>query len=52
MIIEIMGPDRTNKAKILEEKLRNVLQEEAKVVRPVSRGELRLVGLDVTASNG
>lgn len=50
LLIEIMGPDGTNKAKILEGKLRDILHEEAKVMRPIIKGEIRLIGLDVTAS--
>lgn len=40
LLIEITGPNGTTKAKILEEKLRVVLQEDARVVRSCSeRGD-------------
>lgn len=46
MLIEILGPDGANKANVLMEKLKGTLQDRARVVRPMVKGEIRLVGLD------
>ncbi|XP_029670925.1 uncharacterized protein LOC115240097 [Formica exsecta] len=50
MIIEILGPNGSDRANALAEKLRNVLQDQAKVARPIVKGEIRLVGLDDSIS--
>ncbi|KMQ90172.1 gag-pol polyprotein [Lasius niger] len=52
LLIEVLGPNGSSKASALEEKLREVLKEEAKVSRPVVKGEIRLVGLDISTSTG
>ncbi|KAL6416662.1 hypothetical protein ACFW04_013268 [Cataglyphis niger] len=44
MLIEVIGPDGQDRAKILETK--ELLKNQAKVVRPMIRGEIRLIGLD------
>lgn len=46
MLIEVWGPDGPNKANALAEKLRGTLQDKARVVRPMIKGKIRLVGLD------
>lgn len=45
-IIEIPGVDSAKRADDLAARLRAVLGEEARIARPVVRGELRVVGLD------
>lgn len=45
-IIEIFGPNGAIKANALADKLRNIFKDEAKLARPVVKGEIRLVGLD------
>ncbi|XP_070162482.1 uncharacterized protein [Polyergus mexicanus] len=49
-IIEVMGPENSARANALAEKLRQVFQDQAKVARPVMKGEIRLVGLDDSIS--
>jgi len=46
ILIKILGAEGAGKANTLADKLRAVLQEDAKVARPIKRGEIRLVGLD------
>lgn len=41
MLIEVMGPEGTDKANVLAEQLRVVLQDNARVTRPVAREEVR-----------
>lgn len=46
MLIEIPGMERAEKADALATKLREVLQDDARVSRPMIRGEIRIWGLD------
>lgn len=46
MIIEVLGQDGSNRTNDLAEKLRIIMQEDAKVTRPTIKGEIRLIGLD------
>lgn len=46
MIIEVLGPNSFSRANTLAEKLKGVFLEQARVVRPTVKGEIRLVGLD------
>lgn len=46
ILIEVLGPKGTGKANSLADKLRVVLQEDAKVARPIVKGEIRLIVLD------
>lgn len=51
-LIEIMDSGCYEKARALQDKLRAILPEEkASVTRPMKSGELRFIGLDVTATN-
>lgn len=50
-IIEISGPDNTEKANKLADKLQEVLKEEAHVTRPVIKGELHITGLDESVTD-
>src|SRR5580765_1887156 len=50
MLIEVRGPDGQTKAKALREKLSEVLKDETDITRPVTRREIRLVGLDDSTS--
>lgn len=50
MIIEVIGPDGSDRANALTDRLRSVLKDQAKVARPVVKGEIRLVGLDDSVS--
>ncbi|KMQ89741.1 gag-pol polyprotein [Lasius niger] len=45
LLIEVMGPGGAEKALILKDELQKVLKDEAKITRPVTKGELRLIGL-------
>ncbi|KMQ88054.1 gag-pol polyprotein [Lasius niger] len=45
LLIEVMGPGGASKALELRDKLHEVLKDQAKITRPVVKGELRLVGL-------
>lgn len=46
LLIEVLGADGQERAKALEGRLKEILQNDAKIVRPTIRGEFRLVGLD------
>lgn len=46
ILIQIPGNDGNKKAEILANKLQSLLEQEARVVLPVIRGELRMIGLD------
>jgi len=50
LIVEVLGPDGSGKANALAEQLQVVLQDTARVTRPVTKGEIRLVGLDETVT--
>lgn len=45
VIIEVSGPNNSDKANKLAGKLRDVLKDEAYVSRPTVKGELRIIGL-------
>lgn len=46
LIIEISGDNKVEKAEKLKSKISEVLGDTARVTRPVTKGELRLVGID------
>ncbi|XP_070162504.1 uncharacterized protein [Polyergus mexicanus] len=50
MIIEVLGSDSRDRADALAEKLKTIFQNQVKVVRPMVRGEIRLVGFDDSVS--
>lgn len=50
IIIEAFGPDGSDRANALAEKLRGTLRDQAKVARPTVKEEIRLVGLDDSVS--
>lgn len=50
MLIEVLDPDSSRRADALADKLKDILQDQAKVVRPMVRGKIRLVGLDDSVS--
>jgi len=50
LIVEVIGPDGSGKANALAEQLQVILQDRARVTRPVTKGEIRLVGLDESVS--
>lgn len=50
LIIEIPGPDGSDKADLLTSKMRSVFREDTVVTRQTMRGDLRLVGLDDSIS--
>ncbi|KMQ92775.1 reverse transcriptase [Lasius niger] len=45
LLIEVMGPGGAEKALRLRDQLQEVLKDEARVTRPVTKGEIRLIGL-------
>ncbi|KMQ91492.1 reverse transcriptase [Lasius niger] len=45
LLIEVLGPGGAGKAIKLRDELHKVLKDEAKVTRPVTKGEIRLIGL-------
>ncbi|KMQ89976.1 gag-pol polyprotein [Lasius niger] len=45
LLIEVLGPGSAEKAIKLRDELHEVLKDEAKVTRPVTKGEVRLIGL-------
>ncbi|KMQ94771.1 gag-pol polyprotein [Lasius niger] len=45
LLIEVIGPGGAEKALKLKDKLIEVLKNEARVTRPVTKGEIRLIGL-------
>ncbi|CAL1672271.1 unnamed protein product [Lasius platythorax] len=51
MLIEVIGHNGAGKAIALKEKLSKVLKDEARITRSVVKGDLRLVGLDVSTSS-
>lgn len=50
LLIEVMDPGGAGKAVALRDKLHEILNDQAIVSRPVTEGEVRLVGLDCTTS--
>ncbi|XP_020296328.1 uncharacterized protein LOC109861193 [Pseudomyrmex gracilis] len=50
ILVEIPGADGATKADALAEALAPILQGKASVTRPVRRGEIRIVGLDMSVS--
>ncbi|XP_070162539.1 uncharacterized protein [Polyergus mexicanus] len=46
LLIEVLDPDGVDKANALVDKLRDILHDQARVVRPTIKGEIRLIGLD------
>jgi len=46
LLIEILGPEGSGKADALAGKLKEILQDEAKIARPTTKGEIRIIGLD------
>lgn len=50
MIIEILGQNEHDRADALADKLKTILKDQAKVVRPMVRDEIRLIGLDDSVS--
>lgn len=52
LLIEVIGPDGADKAMKLKNKLQGVLQDQARVTKPIVKSELRLVDLhDATSSD-
>lgn len=52
LLIEVMGPGGAGKAAKLRDELHGILKDDAKVTRPVTKGELRLIGLhDATSQD-
>lgn len=45
LLIEVLGPGGAEKASRLKEELQEVLKNDARVTRPVTKGEIRLIGL-------
>lgn len=45
LLIEVLGPNSAGKALKFKDKLHEVLKDQARVTRPVAKGEIRLVGL-------
>ncbi|KMQ92971.1 gag-pol polyprotein [Lasius niger] len=45
LLIEVLGPGGAEKALRLREELQKVLKNDARVTRPVTKGEIRLIGL-------
>jgi len=52
LVIEISGQDGKNKADLLAEELRTVLGSGVSVARPTKMGEIQLLGLDISISDG
>lgn len=50
MIIEVLGPDSHDRADALADKLKTILQNQVKVIRPMVKSDIRLVGLDDSVS--
>lgn len=50
MLIEVLGPDSQDRAKALATKLQDTLKDQAKVVRPTIKDEIRLTGMDDSVS--
>lgn len=50
LLIEVLSPNGAEKAMELRDKLHKVLENEARVTRPVIKGELRLIGLHDASS--
>lgn len=50
LLIEVIGPDGTKGANLLAKKLQEVLRDQARVVKPMIKGQLRLIGLDDSTS--
>lgn len=46
LLIEVLDSDGVDKANALVDKLRDILHDQARVVRPTIKGEIRLIGLD------
>ncbi|XP_029176055.1 uncharacterized protein LOC114944330 [Nylanderia fulva] len=46
LLIEVPGKDKATKAELLREKVCSILGDEAKVTRPVIKGDVRLIGID------
>lgn len=46
LLIEVPGVDGTNKADILADRLRETLDSEVVITRPVKKGDIRLTGVD------
>lgn len=46
MIIEVLGERNQDRADELAGKLKDILKDQARVVRSTVRGEIRLIGLD------
>lgn len=46
LLIEILGPEGSVKAETLAGKLKEILQDKAKIARPIAKGEIRMIGLD------
>ncbi|KMQ81762.1 gag-pol polyprotein, partial [Lasius niger] len=45
LLIEVMGPGGAEKASKLRDQIHEVLKDDARVTRPVTKGEVRLIGL-------
>ncbi|EFN68886.1 hypothetical protein EAG_11697, partial [Camponotus floridanus] len=50
LLIEVLGPEGNERAQKLKEELSRVLGESAVVSRPVVRGDIRVVGVDVSVT--
>lgn len=46
MVIKVLGKNEQECADALADKLKDVLKDQARVVRPMIRGEIRLIGMD------
>lgn len=50
LLIEVLGPGGLTKANLIADKLRSILNEEARVIRPVIKREIRIIGFDESVS--
>lgn len=46
ILVEVSGPEKIDKANTLANKLKEVLQNDAKISKPSIKGELRIIGVD------